>query len=57
MTSCHLGKQFLLFEHENKNSNYSAGIMLQCASDHDTPGTGVELFLQAQNDLSAANVI
>lgn len=23
MTSCHLGKHFLLFVHENKNSNYS----------------------------------
>ncbi len=57
MTSCHLGKQFLLFEHENKNSNYSVGIMLQYANDHDTPGTGVELILRAQNDPLVANVI
>lgn len=57
MTSCHLGKQFLLLEHENKNSNYSVRIMLQYANGHDTPGTVVELFLQALNDPLAANVI
>ncbi len=48
---------FYCFEHENKNSNYSVGIMLQYANDHDTPGTGVELILRAQNDPLVANVI